>query len=114
MLCVDAVEISTNGGHYVALDMQPSPYPLGGEPDSRSSRTSGGSEDSAIVAHPDSPRPQLAWTDWDAPFDGIEWLNADSEWRDESRPASRELLFDYFLPTCAGTRVDSSTGRSQR
>src|SRR6478609_11843909 len=32
VLCVDAVEISTNGGHYVALDMRPSPYPLGGEP----------------------------------------------------------------------------------
>src|SRR6476659_9628398 len=28
VLCLDAVEISTTGGHYVALDMQPSPYPL--------------------------------------------------------------------------------------
>src|SRR5262245_42205399 len=33
VLCLDAVEISTNGGHYVAIDMQPAPYPLGGEPD---------------------------------------------------------------------------------
>ena len=31
VLCIDAVEISTNGGHYVALDMRPSTYPLGGE-----------------------------------------------------------------------------------
>ena len=30
VLCVDAVEISTDEGHYVALDMRPSPYPLGG------------------------------------------------------------------------------------
>src|SRR5689334_2812532 len=32
VLCLDGVEISTNGGHYVALDMPPAPYPLGGEP----------------------------------------------------------------------------------
>ena len=32
VLCVDAVEISTNGGHYIALDMPAAPYPLGGEP----------------------------------------------------------------------------------
>ena len=31
MLVIDAVEISTNGGHYVALDMRAAPYPLGGE-----------------------------------------------------------------------------------
>src|SRR3954451_25363213 len=33
VLCVDGVEISTNGGHYAALAMSPAPYPLGGEPD---------------------------------------------------------------------------------
>src|SRR6476659_714077 len=32
VLCIDAVEVSTNGGHLVALDMKASPYPLGGEP----------------------------------------------------------------------------------
>src|SRR3954466_16340825 len=32
-LRVDAVEISTNGGHYVALGLGPAPYPLGGEAD---------------------------------------------------------------------------------
>src|SRR5450759_1845007 len=31
VLCLDGVEISTTGGHYVALDMSASPYPLGGE-----------------------------------------------------------------------------------
>ena len=30
VLCLDAVEISTAGGHYIALDMPKAPYPLGG------------------------------------------------------------------------------------
>src|SRR3954471_15860700 len=96
VLCLDAVEISTTGGHYVALDMRPSPYPLGGEPTAvvEDVKRLGGF---AIVAHPDSPRSQLAWTDWDAPFDGIEWLSADSEWRDESRLRLSRAFFDYFL-----------------
>jgi len=96
VLCVDAVEISTNGGHYVALDMQPAPYPLGGEPSAvvEDVKRLGGF---GIVAHPDSPKSELAWKDWDAPFDGIEWLSADSEWRDESRARLGRVLFDYLL-----------------
>ena len=27
VLCIDGVEISTNGGHYIAIDMPASPYP---------------------------------------------------------------------------------------
>ena len=38
-----------------------------------------------IAAHPDSPKESLRWTDADAPIDGIEWLNGDSEWRNDSR-----------------------------
>jgi len=96
VLCVDAVEISTNGGHYVALDMPAAPYPLGGEPDAvvEDVKRLGGF---GIVAHPDSPRPQLAWNDWNAPFDGIEWLSADSEWRDESRLRLSRALLQYFV-----------------
>ena len=96
VLCVDGVEISTNGGHYVALDMQPAPYPLGGEPFAvvEDVKRLGGF---GIVAHPDSPKAQLAWSDWDAPFDGMEWLSADTEWRDESRPQLARVLFDYPL-----------------
>ena len=96
VLCLDAVEISTNGGHYVALDMRPAPYPLGGEPSAvvEDVKRLGGF---GIVAHPDSPRSQLAWKDWDAPFDGIEWLSADSEWRDESRARIGQVLFDYLV-----------------
>ena len=96
VLCLDAVEISTSGGHYVALDMWPAPYPLGGEPSAvvEDVKRLGGF---GIVAHPDSPKSELAWKDWDAPFDGIEWLSADSEWRDESRAQLAQVLFDYLL-----------------
>ena len=31
VLCLDGVEISTSGGHYLAIDMPASPYPLAGE-----------------------------------------------------------------------------------
>lgn len=96
VLCVDAVEISTNGGHYVAIDMQPAPYPLGGEPEAvvEDVKRLGGF---GIVAHPDSARPQLAWSAWEAPFDGIEWLSEDSEWRDESRLRLTRAFFQYLL-----------------
>jgi hypothetical protein len=94
VLCIDGVEISTNGGHYVALDMAPAPYPLGGEPSAvvEDVRRLGGF---GIAAHPDSPRAQLAWRDWTAAIDGIEWLSADTEWRNESRPALARAFFDY-------------------
>jgi len=96
VLCIDAVEISTNGGHYVALDMRRSPYPLGGEAAAviEDVRRLGGF---GIAAHPYSAKPGLGWTDWNAPFDGIEWLNADSEWRDESIPRLMRLPFDYLI-----------------
>ncbi|MEP6592788.1 MAG: PHP domain-containing protein, partial [Acidobacteriota bacterium] len=31
VLCLDGVEVSTTGGHYVALGLGAAPYPLGGE-----------------------------------------------------------------------------------
>jgi hypothetical protein len=80
VLCLDGVEISTNGGHYIALDMPASPYPLGG--DARDVvddvRRFGGF---GIVAHPDSPNPSLRWSEWEAPFDAIEVMNLDTSWR---------------------------------
>jgi hypothetical protein len=82
VLSIDAVEISTDGGHYVALGLGPTPYPLGGE-------ARDVVEDVArlggfgIATHPASAKPELRWTAWDAPFDGFEWLNSDSEWRDK-------------------------------
>jgi hypothetical protein len=80
VLCLDGIEISTTGGHYIALDMPASPYPLGGEARDvvEDVRRLGGF---GIAAHPDSPKPQLRWQEWDAPFDAIELLNPDTSWR---------------------------------
>lgn len=80
VLCLDGVEISTSGGHYVALDMRASPYPLAGEPRDvvEDVRRLGGF---GIAAHPDSPKPELRWKEWTAPFDAIELLNPDTSWR---------------------------------
>lgn len=105
VLVIDAVEISTVEGHVVALGLAgPAPYPLGGEARDviEDVHRLGGF---AIVAHPDSPRAELRWRNPDvAPggpggfsggraggtdlggADGLEWLNADSEWRNDSWP----------------------------
>ncbi len=55
VLCIDAVEISTTGGHYIALDLPASPYPLGGEARDvvEDVQRLGGF---GIAAHPDSPK----------------------------------------------------------
>jgi hypothetical protein len=110
VLCLDAVEISTDQGHYVALDMPRAPYPLGGA-------AADVVEDVArlggfgIAAHPDSPKASLQWTDTEAAIDGIEWLNADSEWRGESRPRLWRAGAAYlFRPGPAlGTLLDRPT-----
>ncbi len=101
VLCIDGVEISTNSGHYVAFDMPASPYPLGGEAAAvvEDVRRLGGF---GVAAHPDSPKPELAWGDWRAPIDGLEWLSVDSEWRDETRGRIVRALADYvFRPAPA-------------
>jgi len=83
VLSIDAVEISTHDGHVVAIGLPQAPYPLAGE--ARDvvedvARLGGFS----IAAHPVSTKPDLDWRDWDVPIDGLEWLNGDTEWRDES------------------------------
>lgn len=80
VLCLDGVEISTAGGHYIALDLSPAPYPLGGEGRDvvEDVQRLGGF---GIVAHPDSPKPELRWRDWSAPFDSLELINPDTAWR---------------------------------
>jgi hypothetical protein len=89
VLVIDAVEISTISGHLVALGLRDaSPYPLGAEARDtiEDVHRMGGW---VVAAHPDSIKAGLRWRGGDAPVDGIEWLNADSEWRDES---PRQLL----------------------
>lgn len=96
VLCVDGVEISTTGGHYIALGLQPSPYPLGGDGHDvvEDVRRLGGF---GIAAHPSSSKTELRWEAWDAPFDAIEWLNADSEWRDEGYASIARTMIQYLF-----------------
>jgi hypothetical protein len=97
-LVIEGVEINTRDGHLVAIGMSPSPYPLAGTSRAvlEDVHRLGGM---GIAAHPGSPRPSLKWTDWGAPLDGLEWLNADSEWRDELfRSLGRMLLTYPFRP----------------
>jgi hypothetical protein len=96
VLVIDAAEISTEDGHVVALGIGRTPYPLGGE--GRDvvddiARLGGMS----IVAHPESKKPDLRWLDWATPFDGLEWLNGDSEWRDEPPLSLARALLTYPL-----------------
>lgn len=84
VLVIDAVEVSTRDGHVVALGLYDgSPYPLGGEARDviEDVERMGGW---TVAAHPESPKPALGWRG--PATDAIEWINADSEWRDENRP----------------------------
>ena len=105
VLVVDALEVSGNEGHVVALGLPKTPYPLGG--DARDivediARMGGMS----IAAHPGSQKPQLRWTEWSSPVNGLEWLNGDSESRDESWIALARVLLSYpFAPAESLTRV---------
>lgn len=105
VLVIDAAEISVVEGHLVALGLAgAAPYRLGGEARDviEDVHRMGGF---AIVAHPDSPRPDLRWR---GPAnagrggpgdlsgaDGMEWLNADSEWRDEHSGRILQTLVNF-------------------
>ena len=97
VLLIDGAEISTWGGHYVAIGANRSPYPLGGEPSAvvEDVRRLGGF---GVAAHPSSAKEALRWRAWDAPFDAIEWLNADSEWRDRPRALWRSVATYPWRP----------------
>ena len=107
VLTLDAVELNTTGGHYAALGMPAAPYPLAGTPEAviEDVKRLGGF---GIAAHPGSPRSSLRWSHWDAPFDGLEWINGDSEWRDEPRvPIARALATYLFrAPESMATLLD--------
>ena len=98
VLVIDAVELSTQAGHYIAIDLPQAPFPLRGEArDVAEDVTRFGGF--GIVAHPDSAKPALRWHDWNVEFDGLEWLNADTEWRDERRwHLARSLSRYAFRP----------------
>jgi hypothetical protein len=96
VLVIDAVEVSTSNGHYVALAVPQMPYRLAGQARDVAEDVTR-FDGFGFAAHPTSRRAALRWLDWDAPFDGIEWLNADSEWRDESWLALTRALLTYPL-----------------
>lgn len=96
VLMIEAVEISTDQGHVVALGLPKAPYPLAGE--ARDvlddiARLGGFS----IAAHPESRKADLRWSEWTTALDGVEWLNGDSEWRDESAATLMGLAATYLL-----------------
>ncbi|HEV8211023.1 MAG TPA: hypothetical protein VGP77_12905 [Vicinamibacterales bacterium] len=122
VLCLDGVEISTGGGHYIAIDMPASPFPLAGEPRDvvEDVRRLGGF---GIAAHPDSPKPELRWREWNAPIDAVELLNPDTAWRLWAQqangntgrwPARRRLLsalIDYpFRPAAVISSLVQPSG----
>src|SRR5262245_53207515 len=115
VLTIDGVELNTTGGHYAAFDLPASPYPLAGTPADviEDVRRLGGF---GIAAHPGSPRPSLAWQAWDAPIDGLGWLNGDSEWRDEPRLPIARALLTYLLraPESMGRLLDRPASVLQR
>lgn len=100
VLCIDGAEISTDQGHVVAIGLKEAEYPLGGEARDvvEDVQRLGGM---AVAAHPASPKEALAWSAWEAPIDGIEWLNADSEWRDESGASLARAVLGYWLRPAA-------------
>jgi predicted metal-dependent phosphoesterase TrpH len=108
VLCIDGAEISTDDGHLVAMGLRPPEYRLAGEGRDviEDIHRLGGV---AIVAHPESPKRTLAWRDWAARFDGIEWLNGDAEWRDESAWTLARLALAY--PVRAGPAIAAAFDR---
>jgi len=100
VLCIDAIEVSSLGGHIVAMGLtSATPFPLAGETVDvvDDVHRFGGW---AVAAHPDSPKPELRWTAAGAPYDAIEWLNVDSEWRDNRvRQLLRTALWSLVRPS---------------
>lgn len=96
VLMIDGVEIRTIAGHYAAVGMETSPYPLGGE-------AHGVIEDVArlggfgVVAHGDSPKPDLQWTDPLAGEDAVEWVNLDSVWRQATNAQVARAVVGYWF-----------------
>ena len=111
VLTMDGVELNTTAGHYAVIGLPVSPYPIAGTPADviEDVHRLGGF---GFAAHPGSARPSLAWQSWDSPIDGLEWINGDSEWRDEAwMPVGRAVL-TYLLraPQSMATLLDRPEG----
>jgi hypothetical protein len=115
VLAIDGVELNTTAGHYAAIGLPVSPYPIAGTPADviEDVHRLGGF---GFAAHPGSPRPSLSWQDWDAPIDGLEWINGDSEWRDEPWMRIGRAVLTYLLraPQSMATLLDRPEGVLQQ
>ena len=115
VLVLDGVELNTTGGHYAVAGMPASPYPIAGTPEDVIEDVArlGGF---GVAAHPGSPRPSLSWQGWNAAIDGLEWINSDSEWRDEPRLPIARALLTYFLraPESMAMLLDRPVGVFER
>jgi hypothetical protein len=99
VLWIDGVEISTTDGHYATFGMSQAPYPLAGDARdvAEDVRRLGGT---GVAAHGDSLKSEARWRDWNAPIDGVEWLNLDSVWRDAGPfRLARAALTYWFRPS---------------
>ena len=107
VLVLDGVELNTTGGHYATIGLPATPYPFAGTPEDviEDVHRLGGF---GFAAHPGSPRASLRWQDWSAAVDGLEWINGDSEWRDELRLPIARALATYFFraPESMATLLD--------
>ncbi len=95
VLVIDAVEVSSSDGHVVALGLrEASPYPLAGEGRDviEDVHRMGGW---TVAAHPDSQKADLRWRG--PATDGIEWINADSEWRDDGTQRKIQAALHYLI-----------------
>lgn len=105
VLVIDAVEVTTRDGHVLGLGLGPIPYRLGGkgvDVVDDINRFGG----FAVAAHGDSPKRSLRWRAWDAALTGLEWINGDSEWRDEPRMSLLAGLLHYPVrPVESLTRI---------
>ena len=97
LLLIVGEEVNTSAGHLLALGVGrdvDQRGPLGLPALVREISDAGGL---SIAAHPTGRRP---WTDWTLEeMDGLELLNANSDWRDDSvLELARALVFLPFLP----------------
>ena len=107
VLTIDGVELNATTGHYAVIGLPASPYPIAGTPADVIEDVDrlGGF---GFAAHPGSPRPSLSWQGWDVPIGGLEWINGDSEWRDEPwMPVARAVATYLFrAPQSMATLLD--------
>ncbi len=95
VLVIDGVEVSTREGHVVVLGLRDaSPYPLAGEARDviDDVHRMGGW---TVAAHPDSQKADLRYRG--PATDGVEWINADSEWRDDGTQRQIQAALHYLV-----------------